>query len=125
MQAEAASRLAPVTRSASCGHPPVWRCRCLPATITSTSLPITEYTAPPVGRFNPGCAAYVHLGRGALGQLAADGDGLLDRRRASCRGYPLFTSLLVHSCEVVSQHVYLNHPQVYAQDANLARPGLV
>ena len=26
----------------------------------------------------------------ALGQLAADGGGLLDRRQASCRGYPLF-----------------------------------
>ena len=34
------------------------------------------------------------------------------------------TSMLVHSCAVVSQHVYLNHPQVYTQDANLARPGL-
>jgi hypothetical protein len=33
------------------------------------------------------------------------------------------TASAVHSDTEADQHVYLNHPQVYAQDASLGKPG--
>ncbi len=51
--------------------------------------PRVEYALTELGRALTDPVIALARGR-ALGQLAADGDGLLDCRRASCLGYRLF-----------------------------------
>ena len=66
------------------------------------------------------------VGQGRAGKLPAclaRAGGLLD-----CGSPPEVihssTPMFIHSCTVNDQHVCLNDPQAYAQDASLARPGL-